>query len=38
MSAGYIDEGPMIEAAAFGGSENDPTTEDFYLAVEGQGT
>jgi hypothetical protein len=38
MSAGYIDEGPLIEAASFGGSQSDPTTQDFYLAVEGQGT
>jgi hypothetical protein len=38
MSAGYIDENVLNEAAAFGGSESDPTTQDFYLAVEGQGT
>jgi hypothetical protein len=38
MSAGYIDEAPFDEAAAFNGSQSDPTTADFYAAVEGQGT
>lgn len=38
MSAGYIDENPFNEAAAFGGSQSDSTTADFYLAVEGQGS
>ena len=38
MSAGYIDENVLDEAAAFGGSANDPTTADFYLAVQGMGT
>lgn len=36
-SAGYIDEPPFLEAAAFGGSQ-DSTTTDFYLAVQGQGS
>lgn len=38
MSAGYIDENPFNEAAAFSGSQSDSTTADFYLAAEGQGT
>lgn len=38
MSAGYIDENPFNEAAAFNGSQSDSTTADFYLAAEGQGT
>jgi hypothetical protein len=37
MSAAYIDEGVLLEAAAFGGSANDPTTKDFYLAESGAG-
>lgn len=38
MSAGYIDEGPMVEAASWNGSASDLSTADFYLAAEGQGT
>lgn len=38
MSAGYIDEGPFNEAAAWAGSQLDVTTADFYAAAAGQGT
>lgn len=38
MSAGYIDENPFNEAAAFNGSQATPQVADFYAAVSGQGS
>lgn len=37
MSAAYIDEGPMFDAAQ-ATTGDDPTTQDFFLAAQGQGS